>query len=139
MILYDCFREGATFDKKTDGAAGYDLTACLDGSRVLQSFTPTLIPLGVRVDIPEGYVGLLTLRSSASKLYRAATNPGIIDSDYRGELMIPLRSGFSALVKNGERIAQLVIVPVCTQSAVAAEISEDSTRRGAGGFGSTGT
>ena len=100
------------------------------------------VGLGVRVDIPTGYVGLLTLRSSAAKRgLESATKPGIIDSDYRGELKMVLRSVAplgAEIVQMGECIAQLLIVPLCPFPAIPMEISEDATTRGAGGFGSTG-
>ena len=100
-----------------------------------------LVPTGVAMEIPEGFVGLVFARSSlATKKGLAPANKvGVIDSDYRGEIMVALHnhSGESAQVRPGERIAQIVIVPHLTaQFEIADELS--STERGAGGFGSTG-
>ena len=104
----------------------------------------TIIPLGVAVEIPEGYVGLLVLRSSAGfkRGLSLVNNVGIIDSDYRGELRLCvtlISDSFSAetFVKAGERIAQLVLVPI--PSYTVEEVKELSdTERGTSGFGSTG-
>jgi dUTP pyrophosphatase len=138
MILYDCFKEGATFKKATDGSAGFDLSSTDHVIPTTLGFTT--VHFGVRVAIPDGFVGLLTLRSSLGRTLLASTTPGIIDSDYRGELQLRVRSQTDNNIcfSPGTRMAQLVIVPICTMPALAAEISENETPRGAGGFGSTG-
>lgn len=100
-----------------------------------------LIGTGVAVAIPEGYVGLLFGRSSMGlKLGLDPANAvGVIDSDYRGEIKICLRntSNVAAQVRQGDRIGQLVVVPVDTTQWEEATKLPD-TQRGAGGFGSTG-
>ena len=106
-------------------------------------FTPNRskkVPLGVAVEIPEGYVMLLIPRSSTWKTpLRMPNSIGVIDSDYRGEVCALLRntSNFTVTADIGERLVQGVIVPV--PSVQIQEVEElGETSRGAGGFGSTG-
>lgn len=124
--------------RKTDGAAGWDLAACQDWQSAMypKSYPwKRLIPLGWAFEIPEGYVGMLKPRSSWSHAFL----DGVIDSDYRGELFIPTTvSESEPRFMIGERIAQLVIVPVL-QVGELVEVDELSdTTRGTGGHGSTG-
>lgn len=120
--------------------AGADLVA--KDTVWLQPFKRTLVPTGVHVEIPIGYVGLLFPRSSLSKQNIVMTNSvGVIDADYRGEIMASLmyignnESGEHVLQR--ERIVQLVMVPIILPRFVTVdELSE--TERGKGGFGSTG-
>jgi len=123
----------------TDGAAGYDLTAV---SVEATSDGRIKIKFGIATAIPKGYVGLLFPRSSISKRnLMQANSVGVIDSDYRGEIMQILRyPDQQALINNykaGERTAQLVVVPIkTTQPRFVKQLS--TTKRGEGGFGSTG-
>ena len=122
-------------------AAGADLYALTDGPVTLAPGQTVLIHTGIALAIPKGYVGLVYARSGlASKEGLAPANKvGVIDADYRGELMVSLynQSNVSRVVECGQRIAQLVITPYLT--AQFAQVDElDGTRRGAGGFGSTG-
>lgn len=99
------------------------------------------IRTGIQVAIPEGYVGLLVVRSSlGTKLgLSLANNVGVIDADYRGEVLACLRNstGETQVLKLGERFCQLVVMPVNIDPWV--EVDDlDDTQRGAGGFGSTG-
>lgn len=98
------------------------------------------IPLGVAVEIPQDHMGLLTPRSSMSKTpLRCANSVGIIDEDYRGEISIVYEnvSCKDYTIARGDRIAQLIIVPIKLVDVV--EVDELSqTERGAGGYGSTG-
>ena len=158
----------------TDGAAGIDLRACMQGcksrgTRLMAGIT-TMFHTGIAVAIPEGYVGLIIMRSgkSAKDGILLANQVAVIDSDYRGEVMLPLTTNRSSgtFVGNGERVAQLVIVP-CTRvdivktddigsstigqllgyleikSADQLELTVveelPATDRGDGGFGSTGS
>jgi dUTP pyrophosphatase len=105
-----------------------------------------LVGTGIRVKIPVGYVGLLIARSSLSKKGIFLTNSvGVIDSDYRGELLVSLAARpetVAPTIKRGERIAQLVIVPIALANVVISDQSEadwTDTSRGTGGFGSSGT
>ena len=122
-------------------AAGADLYALSDADTVIAAGETKLIHTGIAVEIPEGYMGLIFARSGlATKRGLAPANKvGVIDADYRGEIMVALynQSGEEQTVAAGERIAQLVITPFL---AVDFEESEEltDTERGTGGFGSTG-
>ena len=122
-------------------AAGADLYALTAGPVTVAPGQTVLIPTGLALAIPQGYVGLVCARSGlASKQGLAPANKvGVIDADYRGELMVALHnhSGEARVVEDGQRVAQLVIVPCLTARFTPAEELE-ATRRGRGGFGSTG-
>ncbi len=122
-------------------AAGADLYSCSETVEIAAGET-ALIHTGVAIELPQGYVGLVYARSGlASKRGLAPANKvGVIDCDYRGEIMVALHNHGSECrtVERGERIAQLVIAPYFT--ADFNEVDELSdTVRGEGGFGSTGT
>lgn len=124
-------------------AAGADLYALPETEAV--TFSPgetRLIPTGIAMEIPEGFAGFIYARSGiASKRGLAPANKvGVVDSDYRGEIMVALHnhSGSMQEIKKGERIAQMVIAPYLTACFEEAE-TLDETERGEGGFGSTGT
>ncbi|MBR3538033.1 MAG: dUTP diphosphatase [Eubacterium sp.] len=123
-------------------AAGADLYACIDSAVSVQPGETHMIPTGLAMELPEGYAGLIYARSGlASKKGLAPANKvGVIDSDYRGEVMVALHnhSAVEASIEPGERIAQLVITPYIMGIFDEAEDLSD-TERGAGGFGSTGT
>lgn len=126
----------------TEGSAGLDLTVISDEDTIIIPYQSTMLcRTGLSFEIPKGYVGLIYIRSSiGSKLDLVLSNQvGVIDSDYRGEVMLPLRNlGRSARVINsGTRIAQMVITPI---NQVDIEITDElsETKRGVGGFGSTG-
>ena len=122
-------------------AAGADLYALPEGDTVIASGETKLIHTGIAVEIPEGYMGLIFARSGlATKRGLAPANKvGVIDADYRGEIMVALynQSGEEQTVAAGERVAQLVITPFL---AVNFEECDEltNTERGVGGFGSTG-
>ena len=122
-------------------AAGADLYACLDADVTIAPAETLLIHTGLAMQIPEGLVGLIYARSGlASKKGLAPANKvGVIDSDYRGEIMVALHnhSAVAQTVENGERIAQIVIAPYLTVDFCETD-TLDKTERGAGGFGSTG-
>lgn len=123
-------------------AAGADLCACLDGPITIEPGQTVLLHTGLAMEIPAGYAGLIYARSGlASKRGLAPANKvGVVDADYRGELMIALHNhGAQAqTLEDGERIAQLVVTPfLAAQFFETDELSD--TVRGAGGFGSTGT
>ena len=101
----------------------------------------TLVPTGIAVAIPEGHVGLLAARSSLAtkKAMTLANGVGIIDADYRGEIKIPIipLDGCHNLIQAGQKIAQLIILPIATPTVeVVADL--DETTRNTGSFGSTG-
>ena len=122
-------------------AAGADLYACLSASVEILPGETAFIPTGLSMELPRGTAGLIYARSGlASKKGLAPANKvGVVDADYRGEVMVALHNhGEEArTIESGERIAQLVIVPFITASFVEAQELSD-TVRGAGGFGSTG-
>ena len=127
----------------TEFAAGADLYACMDAEAVTLAPGETkLIRTGIALEIPAGYAGFVFARSGlASKRGLAPANKvGVIDSDYRGERMVALHnhSGDPQSVENGERIAQMVILPYLAVDFIESDTLDD-TERGAGGFGSTGT
>ena len=126
----------------TANSAGADLYACLDGDSIWIAPGETVfVHTGLSLEIPEGLVGLVYARSGlASKRGLAPANKvGVVDSDYRGEIIISLHnhSALPQTVENGERVAQIVFTPY-----VAARFEEvtllGETQRGDGGFGSTG-
>ena len=127
--------------RATTASAGLDLSLAADVT--LRNRTITVVELPYKVAIPNGYVGLLALRSSLGA--RGITIPnsvGVIDSDYRGNLKLPLsllHDSGPTILRAGERVAQLVLLPVASPMPVAADINADETSRGAGGLGSTGT
>ena len=122
-------------------AAGADLYACLEEAVTIQPGETRFIPTGIALEIPQGCAGLIYARSSmgAKRGLAPANKVGVIDSDYRGQVMVALHnhSGEPQRVEPQERIAQLVITPVFTPGFVEVEELTD-TQRGDGGFGSTG-
>jgi len=125
---------------QSKSAAGADLYAANDSEVIIKKGQTVLIKTGIAMQIPEGYVGLIYARSGlATKIGLAPANKvGVIDSDYRGEIMVALHnhSDSDAIVSKGERIAQIVIAPYLTAEFEEGELED--TERGAGGFGSTG-
>ena len=122
-------------------AAGADLYALTDGELTFLPGETKFVHTGIALEIPEGYAGLVYARSSlACKRGLAPANKvGVIDSDYRGEIMVALHnhSDKPQTIGNGERIAQLVVAPFLRAEFFQSETLEES-ERGAGGFGSTG-
>ena len=119
------------------GDAGLDLYATCDA---LVTGDTVLVPTGVAVAVPDGYVGLVCPRSGLSQYGVTVANaPGVVDSGYRGELMVLLTttSATPYEVYRGDRIAQLLIVPILRPEITVVE-SLDDTERGTNGFGSTG-
>ena len=123
-------------------SAGADLYAVADSDIVIESGKTVLIHTGISMEIPCGYGGFIFARSGlASKKGLAPANKvGVVDADYRGEIMVALHnhSDISQTVSHGERIAQLVLLPFLACEFIECdELSE--TTRGEGGFGSTGS
>ena len=122
-------------------SAGADLYAALDEAMTIEPGETKFIPTGFAFEIPVGYAGFVHARSGlASKRGLAPANKvGVIDSDYRGEVMVALHNhGKEAqTVEPDERIAQMVIAPYITASFILSDELDD-TLRGEGGFGSTG-
>ncbi len=127
---------------ETPGSSGMDLSACIEQDVIINPGDKAIIPTGFSLSIPEGYEVQIRPRSglAAKKGITVLNTPGTVDSDYRGEIKVILinfdKNKFT--VKNGERIAQMVVCPV--EQVDMEEVEELSeTGRGTGGFGSTGT
>ena len=142
MVNFTKVREEAK--KPTAGsryAAGYDLYACIEWSTVIAPHETKLIGTGIAVEIPEGYWGGIFARSglATKQGLRPANCTGVIDSDYRGEVMVALHndSEEERVVSPSDRIGQFVLMPQF--EVIFNEVATlDDTERGAAGFGSTG-
>lgn len=126
----------------TEFAAGADLCAALEEDVTILPGQTVLIPIGIAMEIPVGYAGLVYARSGlATKRHLAPANKvGVIDADYRGEIFVPLHNhgDVPQIVSCGERIAQMIVTPFLAAQFISAdELSE--TPRGDKGFGSTGS
>lgn len=125
----------------TDGAAGLDLFAAPDEMVTIEPMKRALIPTGIAVDIPVGFEGQVRPRSGLAlkKGITLPNSPGTIDSDYRGEVGVIMQNlGEEPFeVRAGDRIAQLIIAPVCRVDLQLVDSLEETERNG-GGFGHTG-
>lgn len=126
----------------SEEAAGWDLYAATDSAMVIPPHTTTKVPTNIAVAIPKGYFGGIFARSglATKQGLRPANCVGVIDSDYRGDVVVALHndSDEARVVSAQERIAQLIIIPYFNIELN--EVDElDITLRGDGGFGSTGT
>ena len=125
----------------TEGAAAVDLHACIDEAVTLPPGGRALLPPGLAAAIPAGHVGLLAVRSSMGIRHGVtlSNGVGVIDSDYRGQVHVGLHnlSGEPYTVQPGDRVAQLLVVPVAAPEIEVVDALPE-TVRGAGGFGSTG-
>ena len=126
----------------TPGAAAMDLHACIDEAVVIPAGGRKVIPTGIAIALPDaGYVALVFARSGLGIKHgiAPANCVGVIDSDYRGEIMVGLQNSGDTdyTVQPADRIAQLMITPVI-QAQIAMVEELDDTARGTGGFGSTG-
>lgn len=124
------------------GAAAMDLHACLDEAVTIPAGGRKLIPTGIAIALPDpGYVALIFARSGLGIKHgiAPANCVGVIDSDYRGEIMVGLQNSGDTdyTIQPADRIAQMMITPVLQASVQLVEELDD-TARGAGGFGSTG-
>lgn len=124
----------------SSSAAGYDLYADVDTMQIKPGET-VKVPTGLAMEIPEGYFGGIFARSglSTKEGLRPANCVGVVDSDYRGPIMVALHNDSDVVreVTPQEKIAQLVVLPYLAVEFEEAEELEE-TKRGAGGFGSTG-
>ena len=128
--------------RATEGSAGLDLAACMDEPVTIAPRALVRIPTGIAIALPSpDYVALVFARSGLGIKHGVSLSNGVgvIDSDYRGEIAVGLTnlSDTPYTIQPGDRIAQLVVVPVARPELVWTEDLED-TGRGAGGFGSTG-
>lgn len=122
-------------------AAGADLCAAVDAPVTVEPGQTVLIPIGIAMEIPVGYAGLVYARSGlATKRHLAPANKvGVVDADYRGEIFVPMHNhGETAqVIEPGERIAQMIITPFLTAEFIESDTLSE-TPRGEKGFGSTG-
>ena len=136
-------REGAQLPKReTPGSAGHDLRACIEEDLIIPAGEGVRLPTGIAIEMESAeYVAIIASRSSMAYKYGISMGNGIgvIDSDYRGEISVFLRnnSDVDFVVHPGDRVAQLLLMPVALPEIIEADELSD-TERGAGGFGSTG-
>ena len=127
---------------ETEGSSGLDLAAHINESVEIKPGSTAIIPTGLAVSIPKNFEIQIRPRSglAAKNQISVLNSPGTIDADYRGELKVILinLSAKNFLVENGTRIAQMVLCPVVKANLKEVKTLED-TKRGSGGFGSTGT
>lgn len=137
-------QENAVIPKRaTEGSAGLDLCACIDAPLTLNSGGTALIPTGLAIELPSSQYGAFVFARSGLSIKHGIgllNAVGVIDSDYRGEIKVGVINQIKEpyTIEPGERIAQLVIMPVATLPVEEAQTLGES-ERGAGGFGSTGT
>ena len=141
ILIKKTNKEVITPKYKTDGSSGVDLSAFLEKKVVIKPNSSDLIPTGLQVAIPEEFEIQIRPRSglAAKESIGVLNSPGTIDSDYRGELKIILfnHSNKDFIINNGDRIAQMVLVPILKMEFEEVD-SLPNTVRGQGGFGSTG-
>ena len=141
ILIKKINRKVITPKYKTDGSSGVDLSAFLDKEVVIKPNSSELIPTGLQVAIPEELEIQIRPRSglAAKESIGVLNSPGTIDSDYRGELKIILfnHGKEDFIINNGDRIAQMVLVPIVKMEFEEVD-SLPNTVRGQGGFGSTG-
>lgn len=135
-------RDGAVVPvRATAQSAGLDLCACIDAPVTVKAGETVVVPTGIAVALPENTVGLIFGRSGLGVKHglAPANAVGVIDSDYRGELLVGIHnhSDKDYTIAPDERIAQLVVSPVLFPATVEVD-SLDETERGEGGFGSSG-
>ncbi len=141
ILIKKTNKEVITPKYKTDGSSGVDLSAFLEKKVVIKPNNSELIPTGLQVAIPEELEIQIRPRSglAAKESIGVLNSPGTIDSDYRGELKIILfnHGKEDFIINNGDRIAQMVLVPIVKMEFEEVD-SLPNTVRGLGGFGSTG-
>ena len=141
ILIKKTNKEVITPKYKTDGSSGVDLSAFLDKEVVIKPNSSELIPTGLQVAIPEELEIQIRPRSglAAKERIGVLNSPGTIDSDYRGELKIILfnHGHKDFIINNGDRVAQMVLVPILKMEFEEVDSLPD-TVRGQGGFGSTG-
>lgn len=128
--------------RKTDGSAGFDISACIDAPIKINPSEIVKIPTGIAIKPSEENIALLAFpRSGLASKYgiTLANSVGVIDSDYRGEISIPLinNSEKTFIIEPQMRIAQIVIIPIIIPNIIESDLNDD-TERGKKGFGSTG-
>ncbi len=129
-------------ERRTEGSSGWDLRAAVHVEVVIHPLERAIVPTGIALSIPRGTEGQVRPRSGLAADYglTIVNTPGTIDSDYRGEIKVILINlgKEKYTVKRGDRVAQIVFAKV-QEVSVNPVTDLDSTKRGSGGFGSTGT
>ena len=128
--------------RATDGSAGFDLYACIDAPVEIEPHKCVGIPSGIAISLPDkNCAAFVFARSGLARKHGIApvNAVGVIDSDYRGEIVVALfnHSSEERTVEDGQRVAQLVITPYVTADFILSD-ELGNTERGSGGFGSTG-
>lgn len=142
-LLVKKVRENAIIPiRATEGSAGMDLFACIDEPVKIEPHKCVSVPSGIAIELPSSsYAAFVFARSGLARKHGIApvNAVGVIDSDYRGEIIVGLVNHFdeSYTIEPGDRVAQLVIMPVSTMPVSEVDALSD-TLRGEGGFGSTG-
>lgn len=128
-------------ERKTEGSVGFDISACLENEVTVKPGETEKIGIGIAIALEQGYAAFIYARSGLGINYgiTPANCVGVIDSDYRGEIIVGLRNSSTEpfRVKHGDRIAQMIINK-CELPKLELCESLDETKRGEGGFGSTG-
>lgn len=136
-------REGARIPfRATEGSAGMDLYACVDGYKIISPGDLLMIPTGIAIELPNNQCAAFIYARSGLGIKNGiclSNGVGVVDSDYRGEICVGLCnvSDKPYVISDGMRIAQMIVAPVCTPQIVEVDELSD-TQRGTGGFGSTG-
>ena len=132
--------EAILFERKSDEAAGYDISSAVDIS--IPPGQRRVIYTKIKLAVPYGYYGRIAPRSGLAVKHGIRVEAGVVDSDYRGEIMVCLSNGGKDefVIEKGDRIAQFILekitLPVVDEVHSVEELGD--TRRGSGGFGSTG-
>tara|TARA_Y100000389_G_scaffold45476_2_gene40292 strand:+ start:1069 stop:1512 length:444 start_codon:yes stop_codon:yes gene_type:complete len=138
--MYKMTPEATPFERKSDEAAGYDMYSAVDIS--IPPGERKVIYTKIKAAIPYGYYGRIADRSSVAVKNGVHVFAGVIDSDYRGEIMVCLYNSNSKefAIKKGDRISQLILEKIILPQVVVVDDENDlgDTNRGDGGFGSTG-
>lgn len=143
VIKIKKLKENAVVPKRaTEGSAGADLYACIENDITIHPGGLAMIPTGIAIELPDSGMGAFLFARSGLGVKHGiclSNGVGVVDSDYRGEVCVGLCnvSDKEYTIKPGERIAQMVIMPViCADFMLTDELGD--TQRGSGGFGSTG-
>jgi len=139
MMRYIKLNPEATFKKGLTDDGGYDLAIMTEA--YIPPLSSTLLPTGISVEIPRGYVGLLSGRSSTNTRYHGLVISGRIDHGYQGEILVNLYNcdeHFPLKINQGVAIAQMAVVPFYQGELEEVTSFDKVTKRGANGFGHTG-
>lgn len=132
--------EATLFSRQSDGAAGYDIYSSVDME--IQPGLRDVVKTSIALAVPDGYYGRIAPRSGLAVKKGIRVEAGVIDSDYRGEIVVCLSNAGNGVfvINKGDRIAQFILEKITTPSVVEVKSIDElgNTGRGDGGFGSTG-